>query len=219
MFVGHHAVGFASKRLAPGVSLGWLMAAPLFLDLLWPLLVLAGAERVRIDPGNTAVTPLAFDHYPWSHSLVASLLWGLLFGGVVFVATRSRVAAVVSAFGVVSHWLLDALSHRPDMPVGLSGPLVGLGLWRSIPATAAVEGALFAVAIAIYARATRPVDGPGRWGFVAYVALVATIWAAGLGGPPPPSARAVAFVGLAGWLLPLWAAWFDRHRSPRPERA
>lgn len=219
MFVGHHAVGFASKSLVPGVSLGWLMAAPLFLDLLWPVLVLAGFERVRIDPGNTAVTPLAFEHYPWSHSLAMTAVWGLLFAGGVFLATRSRAAAAVTGLGVLSHWLLDALSHGPDVPVGLAGPLVGLGLWRSVPATAALEGTLFLGALVLYARSTRPVDRVGRWAFLGYVVLVSGIWAASLAGTPPPSVGAVAGAGLASCLLPFWAAWFDRHRARRTARA
>lgn len=219
MFVGHHAVGFASKRLVPGVSLGWLVAAPLFLDLVWPVLVLSGVERVRIDPGNTAVTPLAFDHYPWSHSLAMTAAWGLLFAGTVFLATRNRAASVVAGLGVVSHWVLDALSHGPDVPVGLSGPMVGLGLWRSVPATAAVEGVLFLAALVLYARSTRPVDRVGRWAFVGYVVLVTGIWAAALTGTPPPSVAAVAGAGMAAWLFPFWAAWLDRHRAPRAGKA
>src|SRR5574341_1272224 len=57
VFIGHYGVGFAAKRAAPQVSLGWLMTAPLLLDLLWPIFLLAGWEQVRIEPGNTAFTP------------------------------------------------------------------------------------------------------------------------------------------------------------------
>ena len=79
MFIGHFAVGFAAKRYAPRASLGVLIAAPIFLDLLWPLFLLAGVERARIDPGNTIVSPLSFDYYPWSHSLLMAGVWGMNF--------------------------------------------------------------------------------------------------------------------------------------------
>ena len=78
MFLGHFAVGFASKRLAPRVSLGVLMADLTLLDLLWPVFLAAGWEQVRIDPGNAAVTPLDFVSYPMSHSLLTACGWGVL---------------------------------------------------------------------------------------------------------------------------------------------
>src|SRR5689334_17061714 len=98
MFIGHIAVGFASKRVAPRASLGWLMAAPMALDLLWPFFLLAGWEQVRIDPGNTKFTPLDFVSYPFSHSLAMSAVWSVLFGlsllGCDALRSRSR-----------GHWL------------------------------------------------------------------------------------------------------------------
>ena len=76
MFIGHFAVALAAKRAAPRASLGWLVVACQLPDLIWPVLLLAGIERARIEPGNTAFTPLAFDHYPWSHSLLLVVIWG-----------------------------------------------------------------------------------------------------------------------------------------------
>jgi membrane-bound metal-dependent hydrolase YbcI (DUF457 family) len=117
MFVGHFAVGFASKRLAPRTSLGVLMAAPLLLDILWPLFVALGVEHVRIEPGATVVSPLDLYDYPYSHSLAASLFWAALFAGLYYLIRRGRRTAWVIAAGVVSHWVLDFVSHRPDMPL------------------------------------------------------------------------------------------------------
>src|SRR3954470_3350305 len=113
MFIGHFAVGFASKRAAPDTNLGILMLAPLFLDLLWPIFLLLGIETVRIDPGNTAFTPLDLHDYPWSHSLLMAVVWSLLVGGIVLAAKRSRRGAVVVGLGVFSHWVLDFITHRP----------------------------------------------------------------------------------------------------------
>ena len=213
MFIGHFAVAMAAKRLVPRVSLGWLFAACQLPDLIWPLLLLAGIERARVEPGNTAFTPLAFDHYPWSHSLLLVLLWA---GGLAALyrsaGDRARSRTVLGAL-VVSHWVLDALTHRPDMPIAPgAGPLVGLGLWNSVPATLAVEYLLFAAGVWLYTGITRPADRTGRWAWTSLVVFLAAIHAANAFGPPPPSMTAVAVGGLAIWLLVWWGAWADAHR-------
>src|SRR6185436_7872623 len=117
MFVGHFAVGLASKRLAPRSSEGVLLLAPLFLDVIWPVFLATGLESVRIDPGNTAFTPLDLHDYPWSHSLVMSLVWSVLFGLGYYAFSRYRRGAVVIGLGVFSHWVFDFVTHRPDMPL------------------------------------------------------------------------------------------------------
>ena len=215
MFIGHFAVAFGAKRAAPAVSLGTLFMAAQLADLLWPNFVLFGLERFHVEPGATAVTPLAFDSYPWSHSLAAIALWALLFAGLhALVKRKGRTVFVTLVLVVASHWVLDALSHRPDVPVLPSGPLVGLGLWHSLPATVAVEGLLFAAGVAIYARCTRARDRAGTLGFRALVAFLLVVYAANLLGPPPPSVDAVAWSAQAMWLLVAWAWWVDRHRGP-----
>ena len=213
MFIGHFAVGFALKRVAPRTSLGILMAAPQTLDLLWPIFLLIGLEHVRIDPGNTAVTPLAFDSYPYSHSLVMAIAWGAIFATAYFFRTKRRGAAAWIAIAVVSHWILDWITHRPDMPIApWSGTRVGLGLWNSVAGTIFVEAAMFAAGVWIYVRATRARDRMGRINLWVYVATLAAIYIGNIVGPPPPDVRSLAIVALGVWLLPLWAAWIDRHR-------
>ena len=213
MFIGHFAVGFALKRAAPRTSLGLLVAAPQTLDLLWPIFLLLGLERVRIEPGNTAFTPLAFDSYPYSHSLVMALVWGALFASAYFFRTRQRRAAGLIAAAVVSHWVLDWITHRPDMPIApWSATKIGLGLWNSVAGTIVVESAMFAAAVWIYARATRARDRTGAINLWVYVAVLAAMYIANIVGPPPPDVRSLAIVALGLWLLPLWAEWIDRHR-------
>lgn len=215
MFIGHIAVGFASKRLAPRTSLGILVAAVLFLDLVWPVFVLSGIEKVRVNPGNTAFTPLAFDSYPWSHSLVMSVVWAALFAGGYYAASHYVAGAAVVAAGVVSHWVLDVASHRPDMPLvpSATSPLLGLGLWNSVPATLAVESAMFAGGVALYVTMTRPRDRTGRWALASFIGFVSLVYVANVLGPPPPSANAVAITALGAALFPLWTGWADRHRD------
>jgi uncharacterized membrane protein YhaH (DUF805 family) len=212
MFIGHFAVGFAAKRLAPQASLGTLLLATSFVDLVWPVLLIAGLEHARIDPGNTAFTPLDFYDYPITHSVVGGLLWAALLGGVWYARRRIGRAALVIGSLVMSHWVLDAISHRPDMPVLPNGPYVGLGLWNSVAATMVVEGAMFAAGVAIYVRMTRARDRVGTWSLVALVAFLCVMYVLNAVAPPPPSARALAYGALLAWLLIPWPYWIDRHR-------
>jgi len=220
MFLGHYGVALAAKRAAPRTSLGTLNFAAQFLDELWPVLLLLGVERVRIVPGLMAANPLDFVHYPISHSLVAAIAWAGVVGAIYFAVRRYGRGAWVVAGLVVSHWLLDAPMHRPDLPLWPgSGTLVGGGLWNSVPITLALELGTFAVGVALYARATRARDRIGRWGLWSLVAALALIFLSSVNGPPPPSERAVAFTVLGIWLFVPWGYWVDRHREPaRAER-
>ena len=213
MFLGHFAVGFAAKRAAPETSLGMLMAAAQFLDLIWPVFVLAGVEHVAIDPGNTAVTPLAFVDYPISHSLLTAAGWAVAVGAGYWLLRRYRTGSLIVGLAVVSHWFLDAVVHRPDLPLYPgSGTFAGLGLWNSVPGTVVIEGALLVAGVLIYTRATKSRDRIGTAGLCVLVGVLAGLYAATLACPPPPGVPAVAIAGLGGFLFVGWAAWFDRHR-------
>jgi len=215
MFVGHLAVALGAKRAAPRVPLAALVGASFGIDLLWPLLLFAGVEVVRVDPGNTAFTPLAFDSYPWSHSLAMVLVWAVIGGVLVASRVKTSGTALVVGLVIVSHWVLDVITHRPDLPLWPGGPLVGLGLWRSVPATLVVEGAMLAAGIELYRRAFPPRSKVGQSAFWSLIVFTTAIWVSGPWSPPPPSATAVAAVALALWLLPPWAAAIDRHRGSR----
>jgi len=214
VFVGHTAVALAAKRQAPHVSLGGLIAAAYALDLLWPLFLIAGIEHVRIDPGNTAFTALAFDSYPWSHSLLMVVVWGLAGALVARTLGVDRRGQVVIFGLVLSHWVLDAISHRPDMPLwpGRS-PMVGLGLWNSVAATLVIEGLLFAIGIAIYLRAGVLRTRAGTIGFWALVIFQLGIWVSQPFGPPPPDTTTLAWSGLALWLFPVWGWAIEKGRA------
>jgi hypothetical protein len=215
MFLGHFGVALAAKKVAPRPSLGTLVLAAQLVDGLWPALVLLGWEKVAVVPGATVVSPLDFVSYPYTHSLVAGAIWAALLAGGYFALRRDRRGAAWIAALVLSHWLLDVASHRPDVPVLLDGPKVGLGMWNSLPLSLAVELGLFAAGTWIYARATIARDRVGRWSLVAFVAVLAALYLASLFGPPPPSAEVLAVSGLTGWLFVAWAYWIDRHRAPR----
>lgn len=215
MFIGHLAVALAAKRTAPTVSLGTLFLACQLADLIWPNLVLAGVERFAIDPGNTVVTPLDFQSYPYSHSLVALGGWAAL-AAVIYKAVRRSppVAALVTiAVLVLSHWVLDVVSHRPDVPLTIGGSTkLGLGLWSSRPATIIVELVMLVAGVATYIRTTRSIDRTGMFALTGLIVFLLVINVANMFGPPPPSVAAVAWSAQAVWLIVAWGYWIDRHR-------
>lgn len=213
MFIGHFALGFAAKRVAPRASLAVLFGAAQLADLLWPVLVAFGVEQVRIDPGNTAVTPLDFVSYPYSHSLLLLAAWGALFGWVFRAPARPRRALLLAAL-VVSHWVLDFVSHRPDMPLYPGGPKFGLELWASIPGTVVIEGAMFVAGVWVYASSTRARDAIGRWGFFALIGLLTLAYVGNLASPPPPSVNAIVVTAIIGSALTIVLTWWvDGHRE------
>jgi hypothetical protein len=191
-----------------------------FVDLLWPFFLLLGVERVVIAPGATAVTPLDFISYPLSHSLLADLGWACLFAGIYKIVKHDSRGAVCLWFVLSSHWLLDAVSHRPDLPLYPGGSTyVGLGLWNSRVWTILVESAIFAFGAMIYAKATRPRDRIGSYSFRAFITLLVVFYLINIFGPPPPSEKAIAYAALGMWLFVFWAYWLDRHRLVNSPRA
>lgn len=214
MFIGHFALGFGAKKFAPGVSLGILFLACRLADLLWPNLVLLGVETLNVQPGATVMTPLDFSSYPYSHSLLASLLWGCLFASFYVALSRSGFrAAVIVASLVFSHWILDVLTHRPDMPITLGETTkIGVGLWNYPIVAIPIELLLFGIGVWFYTRCTEPLNRKGSIGLWSLVLFVLVVYVANVFGPPPPSPTAVAWSAQAMWLIIAWAFWIDRNR-------
>ena len=216
MFIGHFAVGLAAKRWAPRTPLPLLLLAPNLLDLLWPIFLALGIETVRIDPGNTAVTPLDLHDYPWSHSLLMAVVWSALAAFFGWMLLRQIKVALILAALVFSHWILDFVTHRPDMPLWPGSTIyVGLGLWNSKIGTVIVEGSLFVAGAFLYVQATRPRDRIGAFALAGLLGTLVLFYAGNLVGPPPPSVRAIivaTFVLFAVFLT--WAWFIERHREP-----
>jgi membrane-bound metal-dependent hydrolase YbcI (DUF457 family) len=219
MFIGHYALGLAAKRAAPGTSLGTLFIAPTLADLLWPFLLLLGWEHSHVVPGPNPFLTLWLDDIRYSHSLLTLAVWGALYGYLSWRRTRDKRAAMVIGLLVVSHWLLDFVTHRPDMPLYPGSPTIGLGLWNSPTATMIVESLMLLVAVAIYTRATRARDAIGRWGFRALIALLAVSYVVSSITPTPTTQTALAIGGIIfGWVFVLFGWWVDRHREAMPAR-
>ncbi|TAM81607.1 MAG: hypothetical protein EPN47_12750 [Acidobacteria bacterium] len=216
MLIGHVAVALGAKKAAPKTSFGTLLLAAQWPDLIWPVFLMLGWERVRIVPGITAVSPLEFISYPLTHSLLAVFGWGLLLAGLYLVFKKDRGGALVVWACVMSHWLLDFITHRSDLPLYPGSQMVGLGLWDSVSVTLIVEGAMFIAGVMIYSRTTRARDKTGDYSYKTFVALLVLIYLVSLMGPPPPSVNAVEWAGVLSWLFLAWAYWIDDHRSLTP---
>jgi len=214
MFLAHFGIGFAAKSAAPKVSLGTLLLAAQFIDLLWPTLLLLGIERVNIRTDGAQYPPLDFVYYPFSHSLLTVLIYAALFAATYFSLRRSRIGAIVLGLAVVSHWMLDLLVHYPDLPLYPGDPMrLGFAIWSSPVFEMALELFIFALGVWLYLRTTKATDATGKWALWSLVAFLVTIHVGNTLGQPPPSVEAVAWVGQAQWLLVVWGYWVDRHRK------
>src|SRR6058998_1807472 len=197
MFVGHYGVSFAAKKTDPSVPLWVLFIAVQLLDVAWAPFVLLGIEKVRIVPGITASNPLDLYYMPYTHSLVAALLWSAgAFACYRFTVTRSKTAALVVAAAVFSHWVLDFLVHRPDLPLYDDSAKVGLGLWN-VPALAfGLEIILLFGGMWLYF-----LTGARRLATAAFGLVMLGIQAYIFFGPPPASDKAAAATALAAYVL------------------
>lgn len=216
MFVGHVALGLVAKTVAPRVSLAWLVFCAELSDLLWAVFVLVGLEHTRVVPGHTAASPLDLYDIPYSHSAGALFVWSVLAAAPWLYTRRFREAALIAGL-VLSHFALDVVSHRPDMPLTPRGDTVlGLGLWHSRALSLVVEGGLWAAAVALYTRRTSARTGFGRYGWWALVALLTVAWLGGMYGAPPPSGQAAAGAMLLALVLCIaWLGWIDTRRPLR----
>ena len=217
MFVGHYGVSFAAKKVAPSVPLWVLFLAVQLLDILWAPCVLLGIEKVRIVPGITASNPLDLYYMPYTHSLVAALVWSCVGGFTYqFLArpARQQPSAVVG-FAVFSHWILDFVVHRPDLPMYDNSAKVGLGLWNAPALAFGLEAALLfgGVWLCLQGRLAR---SPGT---LAFGVLMLAIQAYVFFGPPPASDRAAASTALIAYAIFAIAIWWLQDRRAVPGAA
>lgn len=214
MFIGHFGAGLSAKKIDSEPSLGTMLLAAQFLDLIWPLFLLLGVEKVKIVPGISAANPLDFTYYPWTHSLLIVLFWSLLFGMIYYLNKRNLKSSVVLGLLVLSHWVLDLLVHIPDLPLSPGIDIkVGFGLWNSVILSVLLEVIIFGAGVYLYLSATRPMNKKGTFGFLGLVILLLIIYIMNLFSPPPPSVEAIGYAGLLQWIFIPWAYWIDRNRS------
>jgi hypothetical protein len=218
MFIGHFGVGLAAKRIDKKPSLGTLFLASQFIDLLWPVFLLFGLERVALDPGNTAFTPLDFVYYPYTHSFFSVFVWSCLFGAVYFLIRKNLKGSLLLGSLVMSHWILDLVTHRPDLPLTFSNDIkVGFGLWNSVFFTIVIEGAIFLLGSFFYLKTTKAKNKIGTISLWSLLVFLVIMYVLNAFGPPPPSVEPIAFMGLALWLIVAWGYWIDKNRNDKGE--
>jgi membrane-bound metal-dependent hydrolase YbcI (DUF457 family) len=214
MFVGHLAVGLVAKRIEPKLSLGTGVLAAMLVDLLWAIFLIAGIEHVHFKPGMGAANYFVAYDIAMSHSLLMGAVWAALFAAAYFLRRHYPRGAWILFAAVLSHWFLDFVSHRPDMPLAPGvHRYFGLGLWNSIPATFIVEGGFWLVAIVLYVRATHPKNRAGVYAFWSVVVLLTLAWYNNIAGPPPRNPHTAPIVSLIFFsLVVAWAYWMNRLR-------
>jgi len=216
MFLGHYGLAFGAKKVAPQVSLLTLFVAVEFVDILWPFMLLLDIEKVKIQPGFTEVTPFEFVHYPYTHSLVMGVVWGVLFGIGYWLFRKDTRGAIVVALAVLSHWFLDLVVHIPDLPLTPFGrEKVGFGMWNSLPLTVLTETIIFVAGVFIYIKNTHAINAKGKWGLWALIIFFVVAEVFNMFGPPPEDsipALVGSFVVLQAIVLGL-AHLTDRNRA------
>jgi hypothetical protein len=216
MFVGHLAIGLIAKRIESRVSLGtWVLAASLADLIAFPLLIL-GIEHFAAEPG-TMSNRMVGRNIAYSHSLLTIATYSALFAVIYFLRRRYWRGALLLSCVVLTHWLLDVVSHRPDMPLapGVSA-VFGLGLWNSLPATLLVEGGFWLLAIVLYVRTTQPKRRAAHFVFWIGVVLLTLLWYGNVtaGMEPNPIKAGVGGVVIFS-LLVAWAYSINRLRAIR----
>ena len=215
MFIGHFGLAFAAKKVSKRGLLGTYIIGAQFLDLLWPMLLIRDIEHVSIEPGNTAFTPLNFTYYPYSHSLLFALIWSIAFGLLYFLLTKDKRTSIVVGVLVISHWILDLLTHRPDLPLSpWSNQKFGLGLWNYPIATIVIEVIMFIGGAMLYIKATRAKNLSGNISLWVFIVFLLGIYFLNAFGPPPDSVHSIAILGLTQLLLVAWGYWIGANREP-----
>lgn len=218
MFVGHYGPSFTGKAIKNTIPLSVLFVAVQLLDVFWSIFVLLGIEKVRIVPGITKTNPLDLYYMPYTHSLNGALVFSVAAGLAYRLLRRADGwpgAAVVSA-AVFSHWILDLLVHRQDLPLYDDTAKVGLGLWNFPVLALALELAFLFGGMYLYMRTTEAVTSVGRYGMVVFGLLMACVQGIVFFGPPPSSDRAAAMEALVLYAVFAAAAyWLEKKRVPR----
>ena len=200
MFVGHYGVSFAGKRADAAIPLWVLFLAVQWLDILWAPFVLLGVEKVRVVPGFTASNPFDLYYMPYTHSLLAAFLWSgatLLAYRLLARSSDAGRASLILGLAVFSHWVLDFLVHRPDLPLYDNTAKVGLGLWDLPVIAFGLEAAILFGGMALYFQAT----AMKRLPMTIFGLIMLAIQAYVFFGPPPASDKAAAWTALAAYAV------------------
>ncbi len=219
MFIGHYAAAFAARAVKPSLPLWQLFVAVQLVDFAWAGLVLTGVEKVRVTEGFMQASMLDLHHMPYTHSLVAAVVWAIAAGGLYAALRRGAgkwIAGLIIGMAVFSHWLADLIVHAPDLALWFGGPKVGFGLWNSMLWSNVVEIGGLLIGAAIYFAHTKPRRRAGRWAPIGLIAFMIALQVYNhLPVETLPEAPQFAIMALAGYVILVLAAWAtDRTREP-----
>jgi membrane-bound metal-dependent hydrolase YbcI (DUF457 family) len=213
MFVGHFGVGLAAKKFSPKTSLATLFIACQLLDLIWPVAMFLGLESAALNHSVPTFNSIDLIDAPYSHSLGMALFWSCLFGLVIKLFSRSTSAAIVTGATVFSHWILDYITHIPDLPLWFGMEKVGLGLWKSAIATFVVEAAIFGMGVFLFLKAKGTLSKKRAIIFSSMILFLSLFYVMHVFGPKPPETTSpylVAGPAFALWLIVIWAHLSDK---------
>ena len=213
MFVGHYGPAFLAKRADRTIPLWVLFIAVQFLDVLWAPFVLLGIEKVRIVPGITKASPLDLYYMPYTHGLIGAIVWSVVFALAYQLLARPTTTrpSIIVGLAVFSHWVLDLLVHRPDLPLWDNSAKVGLGLWNAPAIELPLEALLLLGSIWWCYRD----DLSRAIGTFVFGVILVIIQIAGYFSPSPPSDMAVAMEAIVSYIVFAFVIWWLQDRQTR----
>lgn len=226
MFIGHYAVSLALKSVQPKLSLGWLFIAVQFVDYLFFTFALLGLEKFSLIENYTESTHFKLEYMPYSHSLIATLLWAIATYFIVkfFITNQNKQivkTAIVISVALASHWCLDLLVHTPDLPIFLDNShLLGFGLWNFDWLTYLLEAVFILVGLYFYMKASHKIGVKNTYmaklGMPIFVLVLIVINIFNIFGPFSPESTVVstAFTSLFAYsIFAFIAFWLDKNRT------
>lgn len=211
MFIGHFAPAFVAAAVSPRAPrLGTLFVAAQLVDWGFFMLAIGGIEKMRVDPDATKMVPFDLYHMPYTHSLAGTAVWALLCALVILIFQRNAIGGFLAGLVVMSHWVLDWVTHRPDLTIAGGPEAYGLGLWNYPYAAIPLEIAITLAAFLFYLRRTRGPVGPPLVMIGVMFALQAINWF----GPAPTEAGVFLYAQalLAFAILTGFAVWVGENR-------
>jgi hypothetical protein len=219
MYFGHYGLGLALKSFNKGLSIGWLFLSVQFVDVLGMLLFVLGVEKANLVPGFAASSSIEYTYIPFSHSLLAFLVWAVVFYFIFKLVEikpglmKSKVALAM-ALGILSHFVLDVVVHTNDMPVlGDGSFMLGFGLWNYSPViNFGVEGAILLVGLFFYLKTAKGFTIMGKYGVILIVWILFVLNGVIMTGPLPNLGILAPLYLILNLSIILSAFWLDKKR-------
>jgi hypothetical protein len=216
MFIGHFGLSFAAKKAAPNVSLGTLFIATQFVDILWPFLLVFNVEKVAVVPGHTKTNAFDFLYFPYTHSLLMGMVWGMVAATIYWLFKKDKRGAIVIGLCVLSHWFLDLVVHVDDLPLTpFDKYKMGFGLWNHVALTLIIEVLLLLIGTYIYTSFTKARNRVGKWVLWVLVLLLLVAQFSNTFAPPPsgPVVNLLFSFMIMMTIIISLAYWVDKNRA------